>query len=57
MSAYTSDENVEPARITTFKRVRKQWRRTGEVGYTHSGSDFFRDDAPEAVQRPHCCLP
>ncbi|MBF4596127.1 MULTISPECIES: hypothetical protein [Curtobacterium] len=51
MSAYTSDENVEPARITTFKRVRKQWRRTGEVGYTHSGSDFFRDDAPEAVQR------
>jgi len=51
MSTYTSDENVEAARITTFKRVRKQWRREGVVSFSGNGSDFFRDDAPERASR------
>ncbi|WIB33088.1 hypothetical protein [Curtobacterium sp. MCSS17_005] len=51
MSTYTSDDNVEPARIATFKRLRKQWRREGVVSFSGTGSDFFRDDAPERVRR------
>ncbi|WIB72567.1 MULTISPECIES: hypothetical protein [unclassified Curtobacterium] len=51
MSTYTSDDNVEAARITTFKRARKQWRREGVVNLSGNGSDFFRDDAPERVSR------
>ncbi|QQD77901.1 hypothetical protein I8920_16045 (plasmid) [Curtobacterium sp. YC1] len=51
MSTYTSDDNVEAARITTFKRARKQWRREGQVSFSDNGSDFFRDDAPERVRR------
>ncbi|WIB76993.1 hypothetical protein DEJ28_15245 [Curtobacterium sp. MCPF17_002] len=51
MSIYTSDDNAEPARITTFKRVRKQWRREGVADLSASGCDFFRDDAPEHATR------
>jgi hypothetical protein len=50
MSAYETEENVEPARIPTLARARKQWRREGIVP-TQTESDFFRDDTPEAVNR------
>jgi hypothetical protein len=50
MSTYETEQDVEPARIPTLARARKQWRREGSItGQTDS--DFFRDDAPEAVSR------
>lgn len=50
MSSYETEQSVEPAHIPTLARARKQWRREGDVP-TQSDSDFFRDDAPEAVVR------
>ncbi|MBF4616208.1 hypothetical protein [Curtobacterium sp. VKM Ac-1376] len=50
MSSYENEQGVEPARIPTLARARKQWRREGVV-LAQSDSDFFRDDAPEAVRR------
>jgi len=51
MSAYERDDNVEPARIPTIARARKQWRRTGSVSWTRADLDFFRDETSEAVRR------
>jgi hypothetical protein len=51
MSTYSSDENVDPIRIETVARMRKQWRRSGIAGTFRTETDFFRDVAPEAVQR------
>jgi hypothetical protein len=50
MSSYETEQSVEPAHIPTLARARKQWRREGIV-LTQTDSDFFRDDAPEAVGR------
>jgi hypothetical protein len=50
VSSYETEQNVEPAHISTLARARKQWRREGIVP-TQSDSDFFRDDAPEVVSR------
>jgi len=50
MSTYETQQNVEPARIPTIARARKQWRREGVVpGQTET--DFLRTDTPEAVKR------
>jgi hypothetical protein len=50
MSSYKTEQSVEPARIPTLARARKQWRREGTVP-RQSDSDFLRDDTPQAVQR------
>jgi hypothetical protein len=50
MSSYETEQSVEPAHIPTLARARKQWRREGIV-LTQTDSDFFHDDAPEAVSR------
>ncbi|MFJ3321122.1 hypothetical protein [Curtobacterium sp. NPDC086286] len=50
MSSYTSNENVEPARIGTVRSARKQWGRTGTLDVPTPDGDFFRDESPEAVR-------
>ncbi|MBF4616423.1 hypothetical protein [Curtobacterium sp. VKM Ac-1376] len=50
MSNYETEQSVEPARIPTLARARKQWRREGIVP-SQADNDFFRDDTPEAVSR------
>jgi hypothetical protein len=51
MSTYENEPDVEPARIGTVSRARKQWRRQGVDSMSPQESDFFREDAPEVVQR------
>ncbi|WP_181431233.1 hypothetical protein [Curtobacterium sp. MCBD17_021] len=51
MSTYETEPSVEPAKIPTVARARKQWRRQGIDSMSQPQNDFFRDDAPEVVQR------
>lgn len=51
MSTYETEPSVEPTHFATVARARKQWRRQGIDVTNEQDNDFFRDDAPEAVQR------
>jgi hypothetical protein len=49
MSTYEEDPAVDPARIDTVARARRQWRRTGKTTEFREDADFFKDETPEAV--------